>query len=81
MANVNLKYFTNPFFASVPKSHTQTGSISVKNTMSKFSCLGTFKQLEHLLKLETQFSFSEPVFIVRLENFSLAGTLSTCLKE
>jgi hypothetical protein len=30
-------------FFAVPTSHTQMGSLSAKNAIEKFSCLGTFK--------------------------------------
>jgi hypothetical protein len=33
----------NSIFFAVPKSHTQMGSLSAKNAIEKFSCLGTFK--------------------------------------
>jgi hypothetical protein len=45
------------FFASVPKPTTQMGLFSVKNASSKFSSLGTFKQLimksVHILQLDS----------------------------
>jgi hypothetical protein len=33
----------NSIFFAVPTSHTQMGSLSAKNAIEKFSCLGTFK--------------------------------------
>jgi hypothetical protein len=38
MTNINFK-----FFGSIPKSPTQMGSLSVKNSVMNISCLATFK--------------------------------------
>jgi hypothetical protein len=43
MANICLTHYTNGFFASVPKSPTQIGSLSVYNSVTNISRLGTFK--------------------------------------
>jgi hypothetical protein len=43
MANICLTHYTNGFFASVPKSPTQMGSLSVYNSVTNISRLGTFK--------------------------------------
>ncbi len=45
MANICLTLYRNGFFASVPKSPTQMGSLSVYNSVTNISCLGTFKLL------------------------------------
>jgi hypothetical protein len=43
MANICLTLYRNWFFASIPKSPTQMGSLSVYNSVTNISCLGTFK--------------------------------------
>jgi hypothetical protein len=45
MANICLTHYTNGFFASVPKSPTQMGSLSVYNSVTNISRLGTFNNL------------------------------------
>jgi hypothetical protein len=47
MANICLTHYTNGFFASVPKSPTQMGSLSVHcvyNSVTNISRLGTFNE-------------------------------------
>jgi hypothetical protein len=43
MANISLTIYTNGFFASVRKSPIQMGSLSVHNSVTNISRLGTFK--------------------------------------
>ncbi len=43
MANISLILYTNVFFGSVLKSPTQMGSLSVNNSVTNISRLGTFK--------------------------------------
>ncbi len=42
LANISLKIFKNEHFASVPNSPTQMGSLSVNNSVTNISRLGTF---------------------------------------
>jgi len=44
MANISLTLYTNGFFGSVLKSPTQMGSLSMNNSFTNISCLGTFKK-------------------------------------
>jgi hypothetical protein len=43
MANICLKLYTNAFFGSILKSPMQMGSLSVYNSVTNISRLGTFK--------------------------------------
>jgi hypothetical protein len=43
MANISLTLYTNGFFGSVLMSPIQMGSLSVNNSVTNFSRLGTFK--------------------------------------
>jgi hypothetical protein len=43
MGNINPTVYTNGFFGSFLKSPTQMGSLSVDNSVTNISCLGTFK--------------------------------------
>ncbi len=43
MANISLSLYTNGFFGSVLKSPTQMGSLSINNSVTNISRLGTFK--------------------------------------
>jgi hypothetical protein len=43
MANISLTLYTNGFFGSILKSPIQMGSLSVKNSVTNISRLGTFK--------------------------------------
>ncbi len=45
MANISLTLYTNVFFGSVLKSPTQMGSLSINNSVTNISRLGTFKVL------------------------------------
>jgi hypothetical protein len=63
MANICLTHYTNGFFASVPKSPTQMGSLSVYNSVTNISRLGTFNVHTHI-----QVAF--------LNNFKIVGPLS-----
>jgi hypothetical protein len=43
MANISLALYTNGFFGSVLKSPTHMGLLSMNNSFTNISCLGTFK--------------------------------------
>ncbi len=43
MANISLTLYTNGFIGSVLKSPTQMGSLSINNSVTNISRLGTFK--------------------------------------
>jgi hypothetical protein len=43
MGNINPTVYTNGFFGSFLKSPTQMGSLSVDNSVTNISRLGTFK--------------------------------------
>jgi hypothetical protein len=43
MANISLTLYTNGFFGLVLKSPTQMGSLSINNSVTNISRLGTFK--------------------------------------
>jgi hypothetical protein len=45
MANISLTLYTNGFFGSFLKSPTQMGSLSINNSVTNISRLGTFNQL------------------------------------
>jgi hypothetical protein len=44
MANISLTLYTNGFFGSILKSPIQMGSLSVNNSVTNISCLGTLKR-------------------------------------
>ena len=44
MVNISLTLYTKGFFGSVLKSHTQMGSLSINNSVTNISRLGTFKK-------------------------------------
>jgi hypothetical protein len=50
MENISLILYTKGFFGSVLKSPTQMGSLSINNSVTNISRLGTFK---HLFKLHS----------------------------
>jgi hypothetical protein len=54
MANISLTLYTNGFFGSVLKSPIQMGSVSVNNSVTNISRLGTFK---HKKKKQLQAHF------------------------
>jgi hypothetical protein len=43
MVNISLTLYMKGFFGSVLKSHTQMGSLSINNSVTNISRLGTFK--------------------------------------
>jgi hypothetical protein len=43
MANISLTPYTNRFFGSFLKSPTQMGSLSINNSVTNISRLGTFQ--------------------------------------
>jgi hypothetical protein len=43
--NISLTLYTKGFFGSVLKSHTQMGSLSINNSVTNISRLGTFKEM------------------------------------
>ena len=43
MANISLTLYTNGFFGSILKSPIQMGSLSINNSVTNISRLGTFK--------------------------------------
>jgi hypothetical protein len=45
MANISLTLYTNSFFGSVLMSPIQLGSLSVNNSVTNISRLGTFKSV------------------------------------
>ncbi len=45
MANISLTLYINAFFGSILKSPIQMGSLSVNNSVTNISRLGTFKNL------------------------------------
>jgi hypothetical protein len=47
MANISLTLYTNSFFGSVLMSPIQMGSLSVNNSVTNISRLGTFKPKTH----------------------------------
>ncbi len=51
MANISLILYTEGFFGSVLKSPTQMGSLSINNSVTNISRLGTFKYFRYLLKV------------------------------
>ncbi len=65
MANICLTLYTNGFFGSFLKSPTQMGSLSINNSVTNISRLGTFNILRvlqldpHLLHGEAEVSDKE----------------------
>ena len=51
MANISLTLYTNGFFGSILKSPIQMGSLSVNNSVTNISRLGTFKIIFNKQKL------------------------------
>jgi hypothetical protein len=47
MVNFSLTLYTKGFFGSFLKSPTQMGSLSINNSVTNISCLGTFKEREY----------------------------------
>jgi hypothetical protein len=50
MANISLTLYTNGIFGSVLKSPTQMGSLSINNSVTNISRLGTFNLMENACK-------------------------------
>ena len=59
MANISLTLYTNGFFGSVLKSPIQIGTLSVNNSVTNISRLGTFKQW-NMHTLQRQFRLYIP---------------------
>jgi hypothetical protein len=55
MANISLKLYTNGFIGSVLKSPTQMGSLSINNSVTNISRLGTFN-INKFASLRNSFS-------------------------
>jgi hypothetical protein len=45
MTNISITLYTNKFFGAVLKSPIQRGSLSVNNTVTNISRLGTFNEM------------------------------------
>jgi hypothetical protein len=70
MVNISLTLYTKGFFGSFVKSPTQMGSLSINNSVTNISRLGTFKRTEafHLeLKVVVADSFRNSVNAVQDE--------------
>ncbi len=58
MVNISLTLYTKGIFGSVLKSHTQMGSLSINNSVTNISRLGTFKEdLEAVLWIRIRIDF------------------------
>jgi hypothetical protein len=69
MANISLTLYTDGFFVSVLKSPTQMGSLSVNNSVTNISRLGTFKDSQAWDSFKFFWLKSKPYMNIR-KNFN-----------
>jgi hypothetical protein len=83
MANISLTLYTNGFFGSVFKSPTQMGSLSINNSVTNISCLGTFSikksvRVSHKMVLFTAHILAQNTPTTLLVNLSILLQLCVC---
>jgi hypothetical protein len=59
MVNISLTLYTKGFFGSFLKSPTQMGSLSINNSVTNISRLGTFKIIRRMLIIRLKYEAND----------------------